>query len=165
MGRLSATSSAPRRDHQVEARDEGGRLIVILDTGGVDGLAPMDERRRALLRALREVAEDIIVPAAVLAEGVFSGHVGRDHHVRQLLRDLAVAPTTETIGYIAGSMRQAAIRASARPTPSGVDAIVAAEADARAATDDVVIVTTDDDDLELLASLASNAVRVSILRP
>ena len=79
--------------------------------------------------------------------------------------DAAWAITTETVGYIAGSMRQAAIRASARLTPSGVDAIVAAEAQARAGTVDVQIVTTDDDDLELLASLASNAVRISILRP
>jgi hypothetical protein len=136
-----------------------------LDTGGVDGLAPIDARRRARLRALREVALDIIVPAAVLGEGVFSGHVGRDHHVRRLLRTLEITPTTETLGYAAGSMRQGAVRASARPIPSGVDAIVVAEADARAATDEVQIVTTDDHDLELLASLASNAVRLTVLRP
>jgi hypothetical protein len=51
------------------------------------------------------------------------------------------------------------------PPPSGVDAIVAAEADALAANDDVCIITTDDDDLELLASLATNAERLSVLAP
>lgn len=140
-------------------------MIVILDTGGIDGVAPMNEKRRARLRALREQADDIVVPAAVLAEGVFSGHAGRDHHVRQLLAEVDVAPTTESIGFAAGSMRQAAIRAAVDPPPSGVDAIVVAEADARAATADVHVVTSDDGDLELLASLAVNAGRLRVLSP
>lgn len=59
-------------------------------------------------------------------------------------------------------MRQAALRVSVDPPPSGVDAVVVAETDARAATE-VRITTADDDDLELLASLATNAVRLSVL--
>jgi hypothetical protein len=138
-------------------------LIAILDTGGVEGLAPIDEKRRARLRALRERADDFVVPAAVLAEGLFTGHVGHDHHVRQFLRDIDVAPTMASIGYAAGSMRQAAIRAAVDPPPSAVDAVVVAEADARAASEDVQIITTDDDDLQLLASLAANAARLTVL--
>ncbi len=149
-----------------EARhSEGRRLIVVLDTGGVEGLAPIDDKRRARLRVLREQASDIVVPAAVLAEGVFTDHVGHDHHVRQLLTHVRVATVDESLGYTAGALRQAAIRAGMEPPPSGVDAVVAAEADARASGDDVRILTSDDDDLELLASLATNAARLSVLAP
>ncbi len=166
MGRVGAPGSG-FTDRRVEEkrRGEGSRLIVVLDTGGIDGLAPVDAKRRARLRALREHAEDIVVPAAVLTEGVLTGHVAHDHPVRQLLALVDVAPTTETIGYRAGSLRQGAIAAGLRPIPSGVDAAVAAEADARAANDDVQIITSDDDDLELLASLATNAERLSVLAP
>ncbi|HEX4820119.1 MAG TPA: hypothetical protein VFV00_07915 [Acidimicrobiales bacterium] len=166
MGRVGApgSTSADRRDAEAPRR-EGSRLIVVLDTGGVDRLAPIDAKRRARLRALREHADDIVVPAAVLAEGVLTGHVGHDHHVRQLLALVDVADTTEAIGYSAGSLRQGAIAAGPQPAPSGVDAVVAAEADARAANEDVQIITSDDDDLELLASLATNAERLSVLAP
>ena len=51
------------------------------------------------------------------------------------------------------------------PPPSGVDAVVAAEADAHAMDDDVRIITNDDADLELLASLATDAERLSVLAP
>jgi hypothetical protein len=36
-------------------------MIVVLDTGGVEGIAPIDVKRRARLRALREQADDIVV--------------------------------------------------------------------------------------------------------
>jgi predicted nucleic acid-binding protein len=68
------------------------------------------------------------------------------------------------IGYAAGSLRQAAIRGGFDPPPSGVDAAVAAQADALAATDEVVIITSDLDDFEILAALATNASRLSTLR-
>lgn len=166
MGRVGTPGSASTDQPDEEAcRGEGSRLIVVLDTGGVDGLAPIDAKRRARLRALREHADDIVVPAAVLAEGVLTGHVGHDHHVRQLLALVDVAVTTEAIGYSAGSLRQGAIAAGLQPAPSGVDAVVAAEADGRAANEDVQIITSDDDDLELLASLATNAERLSVLAP
>ena len=166
MGRVGppGSASADHRDEEAR-RGEDSRLIVVLDTGGVDGLAPIDAKRRARLRALREQADDIVVPAAVLAEGVLTGRVGHDHHVRQLLGLVDVAATAEAIGYSAGSLRQGAIAAGLQPAPSGVDAVVAAEADARAANEDVQIITSDDDDLELLASLAANAERLSVLAP
>ena len=142
----------------------GSWVIIVLDTGGVEGLAPIDERRRARLRVLREHAADIVVPAAVLAESVFSGHVGRDHHVRGLLETVDVIDVDEDTGYAAGALRKEAIEGGVDPPPSGVDAIVAAMADVRARADDVLIVTSDHDDLELLAASAENARRLTILR-
>jgi hypothetical protein len=132
VGRVGTScATSPRRCDQEARRIEESRLILVLDSGGVDGLAPIDAKRRARLRALREQANDIVVPAAVLAESVFTEHVGHDHHVCQLLSYARVAATTEPIGYSAGTLRQGAIAAGIDPPPSGVDAVVAAEADAR----------------------------------
>jgi hypothetical protein len=142
---------------------EGSGLIVILDTAGVDGLAPLDERRRARLRVLRQHAADLVVPAAVLAEGVLTGRVRHDHHVRRLLELATVTSVAEELGHAAGALRQEAIRGGFDAPPSGVDAIVAAEADARAAGDEVQIVTSDGGDFELLGSLCTNAARLSLL--
>ena len=156
--------SAPIRPVKAGAEGpEGSKLIVVLDTGGVEGVAPLDERRRARLRVLRAHASDLIVPAAVLAEGVLTGNVGHDFHVRRLLELSDVADVAEELGYAAGALRQEAIRAGLDPPPSGVDAIVAAEADGRAGADDVQIVTSDGGDFELLASLGTNAARLSVL--
>lgn len=142
---------------------EGRGLIVVLDTGGVTGLAPIDERRRARLRVLRQQTTDLIVPAAVLAEGVLTGHVAQDFHVRRLLELVEIADVDEELGYAAGSLRQAAIGAGVDPAPSGVDAIVAALADARATHFDVRIITSDEDDIELLAALGQHAARISVV--
>ena len=63
VGHVRAPSSACRPAPDAEAhRREGSRLIVVLDTGGVDGLTPIDTKQRARLRALREPADDIVVP-------------------------------------------------------------------------------------------------------
>lgn len=144
-------------------RTEGRELIVVLDTGGVEGLSPIDQQRRARLRILREEATDVVLPAAVLAEGVLSGNVGHDYYVRRLLDVVNVSAVDESIGYSAGAIRRAAIRGGLEPAPSGVDAIVAAEADARAGGDDVRIVTSDGGDFEVLASLGDNSARLSVL--
>jgi predicted nucleic acid-binding protein len=139
-------------------------VISILDTSGVSALTPIDERSRARLRALRAETDEIIVPAAVLAEGVLSGHPGRDHHVRRLLGAVAIAEVDEHIGFAAGALRARTIRAGADPAPSGVDAMVVAVADERAAIDDVQIVTSDLEDLGALASFGHHAERVGTLR-
>ena len=99
----------------------------------------------------------------MLAEGVLSGNVGHDYHIRRLLDLADVTDVVEELGYAAGALRQEAIRARVDPPPSGVDVIVAAEADARAAGDDVQIITSDGDDMELLASLATYADRLTVL--
>jgi predicted nucleic acid-binding protein len=143
-------------------RREGSALIVLLDTGGVEALAPMDERRRARLRLLRDEAREIVVPAGVLAEGVLTGQIGHDYHVQRLMSYVDISAVDDRIGYAAGALRQAAIRGGFDPPPSGVDAIVAAEADARAAAENVLIITSDIEDFVLLASLATNASRLSL---
>lgn len=166
QGRGSRGRRSDRSDEDGQQGAEGGRLIVVLDTGGIEGLAPLDERRRARLRVLRESASDLVVPAAVLAEGVLTGHVGHDHHVRRLLDLVHVAEVGKELGFAAGALRQDAIRAGVPgvdPPPSGVDAVVAAEADQRAAGGEVQIITSDGDDLELLASLAANAERLAVV--
>jgi predicted nucleic acid-binding protein len=138
-------------------------LIVILDTGGVEGLAPIDEARRARLRLLRERADDLVMPAAVLAESVLTGHPVHDFHVQRLLELLEITDVDVAMGHAAGALRRAAIAGGEDPPPSGVDTLVAAAADARAADDDVLIVTSDGDDFELLGSLATHADRLAVL--
>lgn len=135
----------------------------MLDTGGVEGLAPIDEVRRARLRVLREQAADIVLPAAVLAEGVLMGRVGHDYHARRLLDVVNIASVDAVIGHAAGALRREAIAGGLDPAPSGVDVIVASEADVRASREEVKIVTSDGDDFEVLASLADNAGRLSVL--
>lgn len=138
-------------------------MIVVLETGGVEGLAPIDEVRRARLRLLRHQADDIVLPAAVLAESVLTGHAGHDHHVRRLLDVVNITDVDESMGHAAGSLRRSAMAAGMNPPPSGVDTVVAAAADARAAHDEVLIVTTDDGDFEMLGSLTTNAAQLSVL--
>lgn len=138
-------------------------MIVILDTGGVEGLAPIDERRRARLRVLREQASDLVVPSAVLAQGVLTGNDGHDYHVRRLLEFVHVADVDRERGEGAGALRREAIRSGFDPAPSGVDAIVVAEADARASGSEVRIVTTDGGDFEVLASLTTHAAHIDVL--
>jgi predicted nucleic acid-binding protein len=135
---------------------------VVLDTGGVSGLAPIDEKRRARLRVLRARATDFVVPAAVLAEGALSGRQGHDFHIRRLLELVDVADVDEALGYAAGHLRQGAVHGGVDPAPSAVDAIVVAVADVHAGYDDVEIITSDGADIELLASLAEQAARVAV---
>jgi hypothetical protein len=99
----------------------------------------------------------------VLAEGVLTGHIGHDYHVRRLLALAHVVDVDVELGYAAGTLRQEAIGAGFDPPPSGVDAVVAAEADDLATGEDVQIITTDGDDMELLASLAEHAGRLTVL--
>jgi len=146
-----------------DATSAGGGLIAVLDTGGVEGLAPIDEERRARLRLLRDRADDLVLSAAVLAESVLTGHAGHDFHVRRLLEVVNIADVDASTGHAAGALRLASMGAGMKPPPSGVDTAVAAAADARAAHDDVVIVTSNGGDFQMLGSLATNAARLSVL--
>lgn len=105
---------------------------------------------------------DLVVPAAVLAEGVFTGHPGHDLHVGRLLAVIEVAPLDRDLGLEAGALRGQALREQPDNLPSAVDAVVVAVADALAARDDVVMITSDPDDLELLGSFAEHADRLSV---
>lgn len=138
-------------------------MIVVLDTDGVEGLAPIDEECRARLRLLREEAAELVLPAAVLAESVLTGHADHDFHVRRLLAVLDIVDVDEPLAYAAGMLRRSALDSGMDPAPSGVDSIVAATADGRASSDDVLVVTTDRDDFEMLGSLVANAARLSVI--
>ena len=105
-----------------------------------------------------------MLPAAVIAEGLLTGHPGRDYHTRRLLELVAVADVDRNLGLAAGALRSAAIASGPVHIPSGVDAIVAAVADSLAAGDPVQVITSDEEDLGLLLSFATHADRVSILR-
>jgi predicted nucleic acid-binding protein len=138
-------------------------LIVVLDTGGVEGLAPIDEARRARLRLLRGRADDLVTPAVVLAESILTGHPVHDFHVQRLLELLDITEVDVAMGHAAGALRRAATAGGADPPPSGVDTLVAATADARAADDDVLVVTSDVGDFELLGALTAHADRLAVL--
>ncbi|MCU1355785.1 MAG: hypothetical protein JWM89_1203 [Acidimicrobiales bacterium] len=137
-------------------------MIAVLDTGAVSALAPVDEACRARLRALWNAVDAIEVPAAVLAEGLLTGHPGRDHHVRRLLRSIAVIDIDEFLGLAAGRMRHRVATSGSKADPSGVDALVAAVADQRASVDDVIVITDDAVDLQALLAGATHTERVSI---
>ncbi len=115
------------------------------------------------MRLLRDRADDLLLPAAVLAESVLTGHAGHDFHVRRLLEVVNIADVDSSTGHAAGSLRLASMGAGMKPPPSGVDTLVAAAADARAAHDDVLIVTSDSGDFQMLGTLAANAARLSVL--
>lgn len=91
-----------------------------------------------------------------------TGHPGHDLHVRRLVELVVVADVDANLGYAAGFLRQQAIRGGAVPAPSGVEAMVAALAVARAALVEVEIITSDGEDLELLASFGGHAARVGV---
>lgn len=166
-GRTSGTALPPHDpgldDDRVIGQVAAGReLIAVLDSGGISALSPTSERNRARLRAMRERVADITMPAAVLAEGVLSGHPGRDYHVRRLLDIIDTAPVDENLGMAAGILRSEARRDGADPPPSGVEAIVVAYADTRATNSDVTIVTSDPADITALAAHTQNGPRLAV---
>jgi hypothetical protein len=91
------------------------------------------------------------------------GNKRHDFHLRRLLADVHIAEINDRLGYAARALRTSAIRSAVDPAPSGVEAIVAALADERAAREDVAIITSDADEMELLASLAHNVDRLSVI--
>lgn len=99
----------------------------------------------------------------MLAESILTGDPGHDYHVQRLLDVVDIVDVDATTGHAAGALRRVAVGAGTTPPPSGVDTVVAAAADARATNDDVLIVTSDAGDFEVLASLATNAARLSVL--
>jgi predicted nucleic acid-binding protein len=127
-------------------------MTVILDSGGVSGLAAqrarlMELRRRGLWPAQ--------VPSVVLAEALTADH-RRDFHTNRLLRTCQIHDVTEPHAREAARLRAATRRAA---KISAVDAVVVAFASTRT---DPIVLTGDPADLN---SLAEHAVRpVTIAR-
>jgi hypothetical protein len=110
---------------------------------------------------VRRIASDIVVPTALLAEGVLTGHVGRDYHIRRLLDVVGDIEIDRGLGLAAGVLRQQSLASGV--TPSGVDALVAAVADRLTIVGEVLVVTSDPEDLGALTSFADRPERISLL--
>src|SRR5262245_26547653 len=109
-GRLAAVRRGPTSRH---------RLTLVLDSGGVSGLAG----RRARLVELRRRGDwPPLVPAVVLTEALTGDH-RRDVAVNRLLRLSQVRPISEDIAREAARLRTGTGRAG---SISAVDAVVAA---------------------------------------
>ena len=120
------------RQTQVPAR----RLI--LDSGAVIAWSRGDVRARAMLTRALELALDIRIPIAVLAETLRGGP--RDAPIHRVRNAVDVFPTGESTARLAGALLG---RTGGTNT---VDALVAAEAVTAAAD----VLTSDADDLRTL---------------
>ncbi len=125
--------------------------MLVLDSGGVSGLAERSRQAAALILALRE--EGLwppLVPSPVLVE-CLEGHAGRDANENRFLKTCDVVETVaESLARRAALLRRRARRGSA------VDAIVVALAEPGG-----TVLTSDPDDLN---ALASHAEHVKVVR-
>jgi hypothetical protein len=129
------------------------RGILVLDAGGVLGLAHGDHRAWARLAVALEMGLTAIVPTPVVAQVHRGGRRGRA--VDQVLDAVGHAlPTSDHIARTAGELLGAAGGADA------VDAIVVAEA---LAAQPAAILTSDPTDLARLLDGQADRPRVSIL--
>jgi len=120
---------------------------LILDSGAVIAWSRGDVRARAVLSRALELALDVRIPPAVLAETLRGGP--GDAPIHRVRKAVDVVPTDEHTARLAGGLLG---RAGGTNT---VDALVAAEA-VRAAGD---VLTSDPEDLRaLLAAHPSVAV-------
>ena len=126
-------------------------MTLVVDSGGLTALAA----QRARLEELRRRGEwPPIVPSVVLTEALTGDH-RRNFHENRLLRACDVRAVDEVLAR-AGAALRAAFSGSC--TPSAVDAIVVAIADA---VGGAAILTTDPRDLRALARHAAHDVRIS----
>ena len=126
-------------------------MTLVLDSGGVTALAG----QRARLEELRRRGEwPAIVSAVVLTETLTGDH-RRDFHENRLLRICDIRVVDELTARAA-----AALRATAKGsrTPSAIDAIVVATADAAGGG---TILTSDPRDLRALAGYTINQVHIA----
>src|SRR5262245_66061344 len=106
------------RTRRRQAQAPAQRLI--LDSGAVIAWSRGDVRARALLARALELAVDVRIPVAVLAETLRGGP--RDAPVHRVRNAVDVFPAEERVGWLAGALLG---RAGGVNT---VDALVAAEA-------------------------------------
>jgi len=126
-------------------------VTVVVDSGGLTVLAA----QRARLEELRRRGEwPPIVPSVVLTEAL-TGDRRRDFHENRLLRACVVRAVDELLARAGAALRTAV---SGSRTPSAVDAIVVAVADA---VGGAAVLTTDPRDLRALARHAAHDVRIS----
>lgn len=125
-------------------------MTVVLDAGGVTGLAGQQAR----LAALRQRGlVPLTVPVVVLTE-CLTGDPRRDHHVNRLLRTCRLLAVDELVAREAARLRTAT-----RPAGdiSAVDAIVVAVA---SRLPEPIILTSDPFDITALAEHAERPITV-----
>ena len=125
-------------------------MTLVLDSGGVSGLAG---HRARLAELLRRGLWPPQVPAVVLAEAL-TGDPRRDYQTNRLLRACQVCDVDEPLAREAARLRSATGRAGEL---SATDAIVVAFADSRPGP---VVLTSDPRDLTALAAHAARRVAV-----
>ena len=126
-------------------------MTLVVDSGGLTALAT----QRARLEELRRRGEwPPIVPSVVLTEAL-TGDRRRDFHENRLLRACVVRAVDELLARAGAALRTAV---SGSRTPSAVDAIVVAVADA---VGGAAVLTTDPRDLRALARHTAHDVRIS----
>lgn len=119
-------------------------VVVVLDGGAVERLAK-DRVVRAALRRLTAEAWSVVIPTVVLAE-CLSG-TARDANANRVISRFGTMDTTASVARTAASLRHATRGPAKRPHPSGIDALVAAQALHLQAD---VVLTTDVGDLRRL---------------
>jgi len=124
------------RTRRRQAQAPAQRLI--LDSGAVIAWSRGDVRARALLTRALELALDIRIPVAVLAETLRGGP--RDAPIHRVRNAVDVFPTEEATARLAGALL------GQTGGTNTVDALVAAEAVTAAAD----VLTGDADDLRAL---------------
>ena len=124
------------RTRRRQAQAPAQRLI--LDSGAVIAWSRGDVRARALLTRALELALDIRIPIAVLAETLRGGP--RDAPIHRVRNAVDVFPTEEATARLAGALL------GQTGGTNTVDALVAAEAVTAAAD----VLTSDADDLRAL---------------
>lgn len=125
-------------------------MRVVLDAGGVSGLASDPAALAALIKVI-EVPPRI--PVVVLCEALTGDH-RRDHGVNRLLRECELVPIDDTLARAAARLRTRTGRAG---SISAVDALVAALA---AETPSCTVLTSDPNDIGTLLSYADVLVKV-----
>jgi predicted nucleic acid-binding protein len=122
---------------------------LILDSGAVIAWSRGDVRARAVLTRALELALDVRIPVAVLAEILRGG--ARDAAIHRVRNAVDVFPTEEATARLAGALL------GRTGGPNTVDALVAAEAVIAAA--DVLTSAAED-----LRALLSDHRRVTVIQ-
>lgn len=126
-------------------------MTVVLDSGGISGLAGQRARLAELRRRGLWPAQ---VPSIALAEALTGDH-RRDYLANRLLRACQIRDVTEATAREAARLRTATMRSAAI---SATDAVVAAFA---GACPDPIVLTSDPRDLAALSEHAARPITIA----
>lgn len=155
---MTRRSGKPRSRRRRKTKlPRGTRGAIVLDSGAVTKLAEGDALACTVVEDLTQRGWTTCIPAVTLAE-VVTGHARPDAAVDHLVRRLGQTIDCDpALARSAGALRAHARKTQARP--SGIDAIVAALAEARQPS---VVLTSDPEDLDALLVAAEQAMVMAI---